>query len=100
VATRRAHRTPRILDQTIRLPDYDGPLRQLVVADLGHEEPTLLLTNQLRRSPVQLIGRYAQRMLIENGIDFFHMDALSFQERRRMRTGPRPRKVIGAAASS
>jgi hypothetical protein len=80
-ATRRAYRTPRILDQTIRLRDYDGPLRQLVVADLGHEEPTLLLTNQLRRSPVQLIGRYAQRMLIENGIedgiDFFHMDALS-----------------------
>ena len=80
-ATSRAYRTPRILDQTIRLPDYDGPLRQLVVADLGHEEPTLLITNQLRRSPVQLIGRYAQRMLIENGIedgiDFFHMDALS-----------------------
>jgi hypothetical protein len=80
-ATRRAYRTPRILDQTIRLPGYEGSLRQLVVADLGHEQPTLLLTNQVRRSPVQLIGRYAQRMLIENGIedgiDFFHMDALS-----------------------
>lgn len=80
-ATSRAYRTPRILDQTIHLPGYVGPLRQLVVADLGHEEPTLLITNQLRRSPVQLIGRYAQRMLIENGIedniDFFHMDALS-----------------------
>jgi hypothetical protein len=80
-ATSRAYRTPRILDQAIRLPDYDGPLRQLAIADLGHEEPTLLITNQLRRSPVQLVGRYAQRMLIENGIedgiDFFHMDALS-----------------------
>ncbi len=80
-ATSRAYRTPRILDQTIHLPGYDGPLRQLVVADLGHEEPTLLITNQRKRSPVQLIGRYAQRMLIENGIedgiDFFHMDALS-----------------------
>jgi len=80
-ATSRAYRTPRILDQTIHLPDYDGPLRQLVVADLGHEDPTLLITNQLKRSPVQLVGRYAQRMLIENGIedgiDFFHMDALS-----------------------
>lgn len=80
-ATSRAYRTPRILDQSIRLPGYEGPLRQLVVADLGHEEPTLLLTNQLKRSAVQLIGRYAQRMLIENGIedsiDFFHMDALS-----------------------
>jgi transposase len=80
-AVSRAYRTPRILDQKITLPDYEGPIRQLVVAELGHEEPTLLLTNQLRRSPAKLIGRYAQRMLIENGIedgiDFFHMDALS-----------------------
>ena len=77
----RAYRTPRILDQTIALDGYAGPLRQIAIRDLGHEEPTLLLTNQLRRSPVELIGRYAQRMLIENsiadGIDFFHMDALS-----------------------
>jgi hypothetical protein len=77
----RAYRTPRVLDQQIKLNGYDGALRQLTVADLGHEEPTLLLTNQLNRSPCHLIGRYAQRMLIENniedGIDFFHMDALS-----------------------
>jgi hypothetical protein len=77
----RAYRTPRILDEQISLPDYEGPIRQLTIADLGHEEPTLLLTNQLRGSPAKLIGRYAQRMIIENGladgIDFFHMDALS-----------------------
>lgn len=77
----RQYRTPRILDQQITLPGYHGPIRQLVITDLGHEEPTLLLSNQLRRSPVHLIGRYAQRMLIENNIedsiDFFHMDALS-----------------------
>jgi len=77
----REYRTPRILDQKITLSDYDGPIRQLVIADLGHEEPTFLLTNQLTRSAPQLIGRYAHRMLIENriadGIDFFHMDALS-----------------------
>jgi hypothetical protein len=77
----RAYRTPRVLDERIALGDYDGPLRQLTVTDLGHEEPALLLTNQLKRSPAHLIGRYAQRMLIENniedGIDFFHMDALS-----------------------
>ena len=77
----RAYRTPRVLDRRITLPDYDGPLRQLTIADLGHEDPTLLLTNQLTRSASHLIGRYAQRMLIENniedGIDFFHMDALS-----------------------
>ena len=77
----RAYKTPRVLDQRITLNDYDGPLRQLTIAELGHEEPTLLLTNQLSRSASHLIGRYAQRMLIENniedGIDFFHMDALS-----------------------
>ncbi len=77
----RAYKTPRVLDRRITLNDYDGPLRQLTIAELGHEEPTLLLTNQLSRSASHLIGRYAQRMLIENniedGIDFFHMDALS-----------------------
>lgn len=77
----RAYRQPRVLDQTIRLKDYEGPIRQLTVADLGHEEPTILLTNQMRRSPATLVERYAQRMVIENriadGIDFFHMDALS-----------------------
>ena len=77
----RAYRTPLILDHRMTLADYEGPLRQLTITELGHEEPTLLLTNQLTRSAAQLIGRYAQRMLIENniedGIDFFHMDALS-----------------------
>ena len=77
----RAYKTPRVLDRRITLKDYDGPLRQLTIAELGHEDPTLLLTNQLNRSASHLIGRYAQRMLIENniedGIDFFHMDALS-----------------------
>jgi hypothetical protein len=87
------------------LPRYNGELRQLAILDLGHEEPTLLLTNgvdhrravdgqlqlavqddrlldggyvtrllervltnQLRRSPATLIGRYAQRTVIENNI--------------------------------
>jgi hypothetical protein len=77
----RLYRTPRILDRRITLPGYDGPLRQLTILDLGHEQPTLLLTNHLSQAPARLIGRYAQRMLIENqiadGIDFFHLDALS-----------------------
>ena len=77
----RLYKTPRILDREITLSGYKGPLRQLTILDLGHEDPTLLLTNQRTRSAAKLIGRYAQRMLIENniadGIDFFHMDALS-----------------------
>jgi hypothetical protein len=77
----RIYKTPRILDSKITLKDYEGPIRQLVIAELGHEEPTFLLTNQMNRSARKLIQRYAQRMIIENniadGIDFFHMDALS-----------------------
>jgi hypothetical protein len=77
----RIYRTPRILDNLISLPGYRGRLRQLTIMDLGHEEPTLLLTNQLKRAPSTLIERYAHRMVIENSIaeaiDFFHMDALS-----------------------
>lgn len=79
----RAYRTPKIIDQKIDLGEhnYTGKIRQLIVDDLGHEDPTFLLTNQMKRSPVQLVDRYARRMVIENcisdGIDFFHMDALS-----------------------
>lgn len=77
----RIYKTPRILDRRIELPGYQGALRELVIDDLGHEEPTFLITNQINRTPVKLIERYAQRMIIENriadGIDFFHMDALS-----------------------
>ena len=77
----RIYKTPRILDRPIQLRDYQGELREIIIDDLGHEEPTFLITNQLRRTPAKLIERYAQRMIIENriadGIDFFHMDALS-----------------------
>ena len=77
----RIYKNPRILDHKIVLKDYEGLIRQLVIVDLGHEEPIFLLTNQLTRSAPKLINRYAQRMIIENsiedGIDFFHMDALS-----------------------
>jgi len=77
----RIYKTPRILDRQIQLRDYRGELREIIIDDLGHEEPTFLITNQLRRTPAKLIERYAQRMIIENriadGIDFFHMDALS-----------------------
>ena len=56
-------------------------LRQLFVLDLGHEEPTILITNDRHTTHAKLLTRYAQRMLIENALSdavrFFHMDALS-----------------------
>ncbi len=77
----RAYRTPRILDRTVRVTGYPGDIRQLAVHDLGHDSPTLLLTNQAGTPAGQLVDRYARRMVIENAIaeaiDLFHMDALS-----------------------
>ena len=75
----RKYRTPRVHEQTVRLAGRG--FRQFFVEDLGHDEPTILLTNQQRVSAQQLITRYAQRMLIENALSdavrFFHLDALS-----------------------
>lgn len=77
----RNYRTPKVLDEEVTLDGYDGGLRQLTIIDLGHEEPTILLTNDRQSSLTKLITRYARRMLIENGIaeaiHFFHIDALS-----------------------
>ena len=77
----RRYRTPRIIDETIRLPQHPGETRQIAITGLGHDDPVLLVTNQMRARPADLVDRYARRMVIENQIaetiDFFHMDALS-----------------------
>jgi len=75
----RKFRTPRVFEQTVALAGRQ--FRQLFIQDLGHEEPTILLTNQREATHKTLITRYAQRMLIENALSdavrFFHIDALS-----------------------
>jgi len=75
----RKYQTPRVYEQPVRLAGRT--FRQLFIQDLGHEEPTVLLTNQRHVPAKQLITRYAHRMLIENAladaVRFFHMDALS-----------------------
>lgn len=77
----RKFRTPQVVEQRVRLSGYTGEVRQLLIRDLGHEQPTILLTNDLKSSAKAIITRYARRMLIENGladqVDFFHLDALS-----------------------
>jgi len=77
----RMYQTPKVIDQKVELHDYKGPLRQLLITDLGHEQPTIVLTNDMDSTAAKRIVRYAKRMLIENGladsVDFFHLDTLS-----------------------
>jgi len=75
----RKFRTPRVFEQQVTIAKHQ--FRQFFIEDLGHEEPTVLLTNQRTKPIKQLITRYAQRMLIENALSdavrFFHANALS-----------------------
>jgi hypothetical protein len=69
----RKFKTPRVVDQRVELSDYEGTLRQLLTRDLGHDEPTILLTNDRTSSLKAIITRYS----LADSIPFFHLDALS-----------------------
>jgi transposase len=75
----RKYRNPRFYEQKAR--PLQRAYRQFYITDLGHDEPTILLTNDQRSTIKNLITRYAKRMLIENAladaVRFFHIDALS-----------------------
>lgn len=77
----RKYRTPKVIDRETEIRDYVGRIRQIFVKDLGHELPTIIITNDKKTSCSNLISRYALRMLIENsianGVAFFHTTALS-----------------------
>jgi transposase len=75
------HRRPQLHEDMIKLKDLDTPVRQIAVRNIGRDEPTLLITNDLTTPAKDLFARYAERMLIENELDAyisgFHLDALS-----------------------
>ena len=75
----RKYRNPRFYEQKAR--PLQRTYRQFFITNLGHDEPTILLTNDTCSTANKLIIRYAKRMLIENAladaVRFFHIDALS-----------------------
>ena len=74
----RKYRFPKVYEQSVQIAQRN--FRQMFITDLGHEESTILLTND-NKSAKNVITRYAKRMLIENALSdavrFFHMNALS-----------------------
>src|SRR5262249_59487297 len=70
------------VDESVRLDDYEGTMRQLIVTGLGHESPTFFLTNNLPQPQTarEVIQTYASRNHVENHlgeqITFFHLDCL------------------------
>lgn len=82
---KRRHQHIRYLDEKIRLPGYEGLIRQVPVLGLGREHPTLFLSNAFERTPRQLLIGYAGRNRIEDGlgisVNFFHLDCLASEVR-------------------
>ncbi len=75
------YRHPQVHEDTVTVRGCPIPLRQLAVRGLGHDQPTLILTNNHQAKPAKLINRYAQRMTtgqrLAEQTRSFHLDALS-----------------------
>jgi len=75
------YRHPQIHEEIVHLKGIEAPLRQIAIRNIGHEQPTLLITNDLTTAAKDLYTRYAERMIIENELDAdisgFQLGALS-----------------------
>ncbi len=75
------YRKPQVVDEHATITGYPGTVRQLVVRGLGHDTPTVIITNDRHATAKRLIERYARRMSIEQrlaeAIRSFHLDALA-----------------------
>jgi hypothetical protein len=71
----------KVNESEIILPNTDCVLRQIVLADNGHEKEAFIITNDRERSASEIIRRYGKRWNIEKGIseqiEFFHLNSLS-----------------------
>jgi hypothetical protein len=82
---KRFHQHIRYIDESVRLPGYQGAIRQVAVDGLGKEQPTLLLSNNAQETGRGLVVRYAGRNRAEDGlgqcVNFFHLDCLASEVR-------------------
>jgi hypothetical protein len=82
---KRRHKNIRYLDETVKIRGYPDSLRQLAVAGLGRDEPTLCLSNNFQAKARELITRYVRRNGVEDAlgisVNFFHLDCLASEVR-------------------
>jgi transposase len=78
---KRKYPQPAIHESTIELRGYDGEIRQIIIRGNGREKPAFLITNDFTTPVELLVGNYARRWRVEQGIaeaiKFFHLNALS-----------------------
>src|SRR6266508_738924 len=76
------HSRPNVHESAaVQLTSYPGTLRQLIVTGLGHQAPTVIISNDHDITTKAIIERYARRMTtgqrLAEIIRAFHADALS-----------------------
>ena len=78
---KRKYPNPQVHESNIALRGYEGEVRQIIVRGNGHEKPAFIITNDHEALLELIVGNYARRWRVENGIaeavKFFHLNALS-----------------------
>ncbi len=79
-AGKRKPRKVKVYDETIKLPKYKEPIRQLIIVDHS-KEPVFMVTNDFKSTAAVLVKKYGRRWLVEQEIAeqiaFFHLNQLS-----------------------
>jgi hypothetical protein len=72
---------PIVHESIVELPGYDGELRQIIIRGNGREKPAFVITNDFDSDVELVVGNYARRWRVENGIaeavKFFHLNSIS-----------------------
>jgi transposase len=78
---KRKYPNPEVYESMVTLRGYDVPLRQVVIRGNGRDNPTFLITNDLKTPVALVVSSYSRRWRVENGIaeavKFFNLNALS-----------------------
>ena len=82
---KRRHQRIEYVDETIKIRDYEGDIRQITARGMGRKQPSLFLSNNFDVTPRELIMNYARRNGVEDSlgtsVNFFHLDCLSSEVR-------------------
>ncbi len=78
---KRKYPNPQVHESNVALRGYEGEVRQIIVRGNGHEKPAFIITNDYETPLALIVGNYARRWRVENGIaeavKFFHLNSLS-----------------------
>jgi transposase len=71
-------RNVKVSEETARLKDYEGPIRQIYLSGHGKIKPAIIITNDFDPPVEEIVRKYSKRWMVEKEIaehvDFFHFN--------------------------